>query len=1015
MYIVGTNWSEFLPGTDFADTIDAFGGDDTLFGYDGDDLLGGGYGVNYIHGGFGYDIVSYSFTSGVYVDLNQQGAESFEALDTLISVEGIIGSLSGDTLIGDSQPNTFFGNNGNDSLSGDAGDDLLIGGYGSDIYRGGSGADVFGYGAALEVAGDTIVDFTGEDILLLGVRLHPNFYQEQLFVQPISGGVNLGIDTDANGTFETVVTLLGSFTRPFRAIPGTSGSSSTAIIIAPAPTAGADFVFGMANNDSLDGLGGDDAVLGYSGNDTVRGGAGDDVVTGGNGNDIVDGGTGDDVMTGGFGLDRLTPGEGADLLLGIPEEHSGDTIEGFGAGDKIGVADFLFFQDQMFFDAATGRLSIDANSDGVRETVINLTGPQTGFVASQFTSETGLNMTYIVRQGPAGSGNDSLVGIASADSFNGGEGDDALYGFAGNDTLSGGTGSDALQGGTGNDILVGGDGDDFLFGELGSDRITSGAGRDVIAGLAAELNGDTITDLTSIDAIQLFGVNFAAGAIARTAIAGGTRLDIDTDGNGAVDTRITLQGITSGSFDAASQNDVNGVSTAIFYRPLPTTSNDTLFGTSATDTISALAGDDLVFAGTGNDSVNGGLGNDGLYGDTGNDTLDGSDGADVLIGGAGADRCIGGAGDDVFLGSLADLNGDTLSLLSSTDIILVDAVRFDERSLTITAITGGTRLQIDSNLDGTADASITIQGIAAGTLTAESNPEGDGDPSTIIRLFSSGTAGAGNDTLLGTAAAQTLNGLAGNDLVLAQGGNDSLVGGLGNDTLSGGLGDDTADGGGGIDLIRLGDGNDRWIATGGGNDTVYGEEGNDRLAGGSGAESIFGGSGADTMSGGAGNDTVTGGAGSDVFALTLGGGNDSIIDFADGVDLLDLSAFAVAIGGVSISAVAGGTRVAVGDTSVLLEGISVGAVTAADLFGLRATPTTGNDTLFGTSGNDTVDALAGDDSLFGLAGNDSLQGNAGRDTRGGRLRLDSFSLLISGRSAGCRCDVPYSGWHVGRA
>jgi len=36
-------------------------------------------------------------------------------------------------------------------------------------------------------------------------------------------------------------------------------------------------------------------------------------------------------------------------------------------------------------------------------------------------------------------------------------------------------------------------------------------------------------------------------------------------------------------------------------------------------------------------------------------------------------------------------------------------------------------------------------------------------------------------------------------------------------------------------------------------------------------------------------------------------------------------------------------------------------------------------------------------------------------SRGGRLRLDSFSLLISGRSAGCRCDVPYSGWHVGRA
>jgi hypothetical protein len=35
--------------------------------------------------------------------------------------------------------------------------------------------------------------------------------------------------------------------------------------------------------------------------------------------------------------------------------------------------------------------------------------------------------------------------------------------------------------------------------------------------------------------------------------------------------------------------------------------------------------------------------------------------------------------------------------------------------------------------------------------------------------------------------------------------------------------------------------------------------------------------------------------------------------------------------------------------------------------------------------------------------------------RGGRLLLDSGAFLISGRSAGCRCDVPVSGWHAGRA
>jgi hypothetical protein len=40
---------------------------------------------------------------------------------------------------------------------------------------------------------------------------------------------------------------------------------------------------------------------------------------------------------------------------------------------------------------------------------------------------------------------------------------------------------------------------------------------------------------------------------------------------------------------------------------------------------------------------------------------------------------------------------------------------------------------------------------------------------------------------------------------------------------------------------------------------------------------------------------------------------------------------------------------------------------------------------------------------------------AGGEVRDGQLRLDSFPLSISGRSAGCRRGVPFSGWHAGRA
>src|SRR5215204_7218213 len=51
--------------------------------------------------------------------------------------------------------------------------------------------------------------------------------------------------------------------------------------------------------------------------------------------------------------------------------------------------------------------------------------------------------------------------------------------------------------------------------------------------------------------------------------------------------------------------------------------------------------------------------------------------------------------------------------------------------------------------------------------------------------------GPGNDTLIGTNAADRLYGRAGNDVILGLGGNDPrLVGGLGDDSVIGGRGDD---------------------------------------------------------------------------------------------------------------------------------------------------------------------------------------------------------------------------------
>src|SRR5260221_9391317 len=68
----------------------------------------------------------------------------------------------------------------------------------------------------------------------------------------------------------------------------------------------------------------------------------------------------------------------------------------------------------------------------------------------------------------------------------------------------------------------------------------------------------------------------------------------------------------------------------------------------------------------------------------------------------------------------------------------------------------------------------------------------------------------GNDTLIGTADADTINGLGGNDFLAGDSGDDSIVGGAGNDTI-------------------YGDGGNDWIESGAGNDTVSGGAGQDRL------------------------------------------------------------------------------------------------------------------------------------------------------------------------------------------
>ena len=154
-------------------------------------------------------------------------------------------------------------------------------------------------------------------------------------------------------------------------------------------------------------------------------------------------------------------------------------------------------------------------------------------------------------------------------------------------------------------------------------------------------------------------------------------------------------------------------------------------------------------------------------------------------------------------------------------------------------------------------------------------------------VFEKAFAGSGDDKVYGNHANNSLYGNAGHDLLIGLGGNDYLSGSSGNDRLYGGSGNDRLYGGTGNDYLSGSSGND-YLSGGSGFDRLYGGTGNDRLYGGSGIDRLYGGSGNDYLSGGTGSDTMHGGSGRDTFRVIKGVGWDTIKDFTDGQDQIQL-------------------------------------------------------------------------------------------------------------------------------
>ncbi|HAE49814.1 MAG TPA: RTX toxin, partial [Tistrella mobilis] len=348
-----------------------------------------------------------------------------------------------------------------------------------------------------------------------------------------------------------------------------------------------------------------------------------------------------------------------------------------------------------------------------------------------------------------------------------------------------------------------------------------------------------------------------------------------------------------------------------------------------------------------------------------------------------------GGGSDSISGSAEELDGDVVSGFGNDDSLIVEGASFGSDDVTVTM--GSAILDIDTDGDGIADTTVTLEGdftqASFSYLTDDGNTTITADGVITDETALIGTEG--NDTLTGTPDADTILALGGDDIVDGDAGDDEIDAGNANDFVDGGAGNDTILGGQGNDSLLGRDGDD-WVDGGDNHDNIALHEGDDYAEGGLGNDSIGGSDGNDSLYGNSGNDVIGGGndddyidAGADQDAASGGWGNDTVLG-NDGDDTL-----AGSYGNDTVDGGTGNDFLGGGEGQDLLQG---GA--GHDALGAG----NGNDTLQGESGNDFLGGGAGDDLMIGGGDNDTLNGGAGNDTLTGSEGADLFvfNTLVNG-------------------
>ena len=660
---------------------------------------------------------------------------------------------------------------------------------------------------------------------------------------------------------------------------------------------GADTIYGFDNAwsiESLRGDGGNDTIYGRAGWDTIYGGAGDDFIYGGAGKDKIVGGEDDDTLTGGSGAD----------IFYFWEDHGTDTVTDFNvAEDKIYLR---YFDETITWDQLSTKITTVTDVNNV------VTGVQIDL--SDWGGGT------VVLEGVT-SVSDLTEDMFYLDTIAGGDDDDTIFGGTDDDTMSGGAGADTFYfyEGHGDDTIT-----DFSTTDGDSIHLTC-----FDASITWEQLQAAFTDI--VDDPTTTGVDETAVVIDLSAWGGGS---------------ITLAGVSSG--DLTADNFVL----------------DTLDGEDNSD--------DRIKGGTSDDTMSGGTGADTFYfyKGHGDDTITdfSTTEGDVI-----SLNCLGGEiAWEELQAAFTAVEDDTSTTNVDETATVIDLTDWGGGTITLEGV---------SSSDLTADMFNLPDGSSERYIVGNSEDEtltGSHGRDLIFGEEGNDTIGGGegNDRLFGGEGDDSLDGGEGNDLLMGGEGDDTLIGGAGDDMLIGGEGDDTLTGGDDADSFVFGEdsgtdtitdfdtANDKIHLTsfsetitwsqlsgkietvtdasntvtgvqidlsdwGGGTVTLEGVTSvSDLTADHFVLDQIVGSDGSDDeLQGGTSDDTMTGGTGSDTFVFASDHGSDTITDFTDGEDTIDLSAFTDITG---FSDLAGKITQSGNDTVIDLDDFGGGTVTLQD-------------------------------------------------------------------------------------